>query len=34
MMKAVLREDAGVRSQRLLSDIFVLEFRNGLIIAL
>ncbi len=26
MMKAVLREDAGVRSQRLLSDIFVLEF--------
>lgn len=30
MMKAVLREDAGVRSQRLLSDIFVLEFPQRL----
>lgn len=26
MMKAVLREDAGIRSDRLLSDIFVMEF--------
>ena len=30
MMKAVLRDDAGVRSQRLLSDIFVLEFPQRL----